>query len=116
MSKKISLPSGATVTIKDATDLKVKDRNRIMRAGDKETTAEKGIAIGNALLATIIEDWSYDFLIPSVQENSIEELPIPDYVALMKETDNLTKELFPDLKDTDENKVNPDSPLESSNA
>lgn len=115
MSRKISLPSGATVTIKDATELKVKDRNRIMRAGDKDTSAEKGIAIGNALLATIIEDWSYDLLIPSVKEDSIEELPIPDYVALMKETDNLTKQLFPDLNDTDENRANPDSPLENSN-
>jgi hypothetical protein len=116
MSKKISLPSGATVTIKDGADLKVKDRNRIMLAGDKDATAEKGIAIGNALLAAIIEDWSYDFLIPSIKEESIDELPIPDYVALMKETEFITKELFPDLTDTDENKVNPDSPLESSNA
>jgi len=115
MSRKISLPSGATVTVKDSTELKVKDRNRIMRAGDKDTDAEKGIAIGNALLAAIIEDWSYDLLIPSVKEDSIEELPIPDYVVLMKETDTLTKELFPDLKDTDENRSNPDSPLENSN-
>jgi len=116
MSKKITLPSGATVTIKDASSLKVKDRNRIMRAGDSENQAEKGIAIGNALLATIIEDWSYDLLIPSVKEDSIEELPIKDYVALMKETESLTKDLFPDLSDTDENKLNADSPLDGSNA
>jgi len=116
MSKKINLPSGATVTIKDAAELKVKDRNRIMRAGDNESQAEKGIAIGNALLATIIEDWSYDLLIPSVKEDSIEELPIKDYVTLMKETESLTKDLFPDLNDTDENKLNADSPLDGSNA
>jgi len=72
MSKKITLPSGATVTIKDATELKVKDRNRIMRAGDAESQAEKGIAISNALLAAIIEDWSLDLLIPSVKIDSIE--------------------------------------------
>ena len=113
MSKKLTLPSGATVTIKDGADLKVKDRNRIMRAGDKATDAERGISIGNALLTAIIEDWSYEFLIPSVREDSIDELPIPDYVALMKETDNLTKDLFPDLSDTDENRLNPDSPLEN---
>jgi hypothetical protein len=116
MSRKITLPSGASVTIKDSTDLKVKDRNRIMRAGDKDTDAEKGIAIGNALLAAIIQEWSYDLLIPAVKEDSIEELPIPDYVALMKETETLTKELFPDLNDTDQNRQNPDSPLENSNA
>ena len=116
MSKKITLTSGATVTIKDAADLKVKDRNRIMRAGDKDTSAEKGIAIGNALLSAIIEDWSYDLLVPSVKEDSIEELPIKDYVELMKQTEDLTKDLFPDLADNDKNKLNPDSPLDGSNA
>ena len=60
MSRKISLPSGATVTLKDASELKVKDRNRIMIAGDEGSQAQKGIAIGNALLAAIIEDWSLD--------------------------------------------------------
>jgi len=116
MSNKITLPSGATVTLKDAKELKVKDRNRIMYAGDGDTSAKRGIAISNALLVTIIEDWSYDLLIPSVKEDSIEELPIPDYVALMKQTDSLTKELFPDLNDTDANRKNPDSPLDGSNA
>lgn len=111
MSRKITLPSGATVTIKDAEDLKVKDRNRIMRAGDGNSSAERGIAIGNALLSAIVEDWSYDLLIPSAKDESIEELPIKDYVALMKETESLTKDLFPDLADTDINKMNPDSPL-----
>jgi hypothetical protein len=52
-------------------------------------------------------------MIPSVKVDSIEELSIPDYTMLMKETENLTKELFPDLNDTDENKQNPDSPLEN---
>lgn len=116
MSKKITLISGATVTIKDAADLKVKDRNRIMRAGDKDTSAEKGIAIGNALLSTIIVEWSYDLMVPSVKEDSIEELPIKDYVELMKQTEDLIKDLFPDLADTDKNKLNPDSPLDNSNA
>jgi hypothetical protein len=34
----------------------------------------------------------------------------------MKETESLTKDLFPDLNDTDENKLNADSPLDGSNA
>jgi len=116
MSQKITLPSGATVTVKDASELKVRDRNRIMRAGDKTTDAEKGIAIGNALLATIVEDWSYDLLIPSVKEDSIEELPIPDYVALMKQTEDLTQQLFPDIKNTVENASDPKVTTENSNA
>ena len=115
MSRKITLPSGATVNIKDASSLKVKDRNRIMQAGDGELSAKKGIAIGNALLTTIIEDWSYEMLIPSVKEDSIEELPIPDYVALMKETESLTKDLFPEITETMENAQDPKAITEDSN-
>ncbi len=107
MSRKITLPSGATVDLKEASSLKVKDRNRIMRAGNAGSDADKGIAIGNALLAAIIEDWSYDLMIPSVKEDSIEELPIPDYVALMKQTDEITKQLFPDITDSVENSADP---------
>ena len=116
MSRTISLPSGATVTLKDASELKVKDRNRIMIAGDEGSQAQKGIAIGNALLAAIIEDWSLDLLIPSVKIDSIEELSIPDYTALMKETDTLTKELFPDISDSVENASDPKATTENSNA
>ena len=53
-------------------------------------------------------------MVPSVKEESIEELPIKDYVELMKHTEDLTKDLFPDLADTDKNRTNPDSPLENS--
>lgn len=116
MSRKISLPSGATVTLKDASELKVKDRNQIMIAGDEGSQAQKGIAIGNALLAVIIEDWSFDLIIPSVKVDSIGELSIPDYTALMKETDTLTKKLFPDISDSVENASDPKATTENSNA
>ena len=110
---KLTLPSGATITLKDPSTLKVKDRNRIMKAGDGGSAAERGIAISNALIAAIVEDWSYDLLIPSVKEDSIEELPIPDYSLLVKQTENYIKAIFPELQDTDLNRLNPDSPLES---
>jgi hypothetical protein len=115
MSKKITLPSGATVTIKDASELKVRDRNRIMVAGDGESPAAKGIALGNAMLAAVIEDWSYDLLIPSVKLETIGDLSIPDYVALTKLSDEFVKAIFPELNDTDKNRLDPDSPLENSN-
>jgi hypothetical protein len=86
-----------------------------MQAGDGELSAKKGIAIGNALLTTIIEDWSYEMLIPSIKEDSIEELPIPDYVALMKETESLTKDLFPEITETMENAQDPKAITEDSN-
>jgi len=113
MSKQIKLPSGATVTIKEGSELRVKDRNVMMRANAIENKAERGIALGNAMLAVVIEDWSFDFMIPSVKEDSIEKLSIPDYLSLMKQTEDLTKEIFPEVADTDENRLNPDSPKDN---
>lgn len=113
MSKQIKLPSGATVTIKEGSELRVKDRNVMMRANAIENKAERGIALGNAMLAVVIEDWSFDFIIPSVKEDSIEKLSIPDYLSLMKQTEDLTKEIFPEVADTDENRLNPDSPKDN---
>jgi hypothetical protein len=114
MAKIISLPSGATVTIKDASELKVKDRTRIMTAGDGESESRRGVALGNALLAVIIKEWSYDLLIPSVKEDSIGELPIPDYVALMELTEDYTNKLFPDLVGSAENEADPKAITENS--
>jgi hypothetical protein len=115
MSRKITLPSGATVTLKNGAELKVKDRNRLVMAGNEGTQAEKGIAISNALLAIIIEDWSLDLIVPSVKVDSIEELSIPDYSTLLKETELLVKELFPEIVDTAENQIDPKVITENSN-
>ena len=46
MSKKITLKSGAVITIKDAESLKVKDRNRIVLAGNGTSDAENGSTTG----------------------------------------------------------------------
>jgi hypothetical protein len=111
---KLTLPSGATVTLKDPNTLKVKDRNRIMKAGDGGSAAERGIAISNALLAILVEDWSFDLILPSVKVDSIEELTIPDYSALLKETETLIKELFPELNESVEAQLDPKAITENS--
>jgi len=113
MSKKITLKSGATVTLKDPSELKVKDRKALMLASNSDSQAERSIAIGDALLKIIIEDWSFNLLIPSVRAESIDELDIPDYLELMKHTGEMTEIIFPDFRDTDDNIKNPDSPKEN---
>jgi len=116
MSKKITLPSGATVTIKDPATLRVKDRNRVIKAGEGLTgEITKGLAFSEALVATIIEDWSFDLIIPSVKPDSLEELEIADYDALVAASEDISKVLFPALADTVENKKVGDSPLDSLN-
>ena len=116
-SKKITLPSGATVTIKDPANLRVKDRNRVIKAGDGLSgDIAKGLAFSEALIATIVEDWSYDLIIPSVKAESLEELEIADYDALVKASEEISAVLFPTLAKTDENEQDPKAPTESSNA
>jgi hypothetical protein len=116
MSNKITLPSGATVTLKDPSSLRVRDRNRVIKAGDGLSgDIAKGIAFSEALVATIIEDWSFDLLIPSIKAESLEELEISDYDALVKASEDISKILFPALADTPENKKDSESPLGNSN-
>ena len=116
-STKITLPSGATVTLKDPSTLRVKDRNRVIKAGDGLTgEIAKGLAFTEALIATIVEDWSYDLIIPSVKSDSLEELEIADYDALVKASEDISAILFPTLAKNDKNEADPKATTESSNA
>jgi hypothetical protein len=117
MSKKITLPSGATVTLKDPSLLRVKDRKRILKTADVEGgDLSKALALGDALLAMLITDWSFDLLIPSVKLDSIDELEMADYDFLIEETRYAQKSLFPSLADTVENEKDPKADTANSNA
>lgn len=112
---KIELPSGATVTLKDPSSLRVKDRNRVIKAGDGlEGEISKGLAFSEALIATIVQDWSFDLIIPSVKPESLEELEIADYDALVKASEEISAVLFPALAKTEDAEKNPKAPTESS--
>jgi len=114
-STKITLPSGATVTIKDPSGLRVRDRNRVIKAGDGLTgEIAKGLAFSEALIATIVEDWSFELLIPSVKSDSLEELEIADYDALVKASEDISSILFPTLAKNDKNEADPKATTESS--
>ena len=116
-STKITLPSGATVTLKDPSGLRVKDRNRVIKAGDGLTgEIAKGLAFTEALIATIVEEWSFDLLIPSLKSDSLEELEILDYDALVKASEDISSILFPTLAKNDKNEADPKADTESSNA
>lgn len=117
MSKKITLPSGATVTLKDPQNLRVKDRKRVLKSAETEGgDLSRALALGDALIAMLVEDWSFDLLIPAVKLDNLDELEMKDYDALVEETKDAQKYLFPNLADTDENEADPKAPTADSNA
>lgn len=109
MSKQIKLPSGATVTLKDATDLRVKDRKGVMKAADSAEGGDlaKALALSDGLVAMLVMEWSFDLPIPSVKLDSVDELTMADYDALIEATKEAQKALFPSLNNTIENENDP---------
>jgi hypothetical protein len=117
MKRTLKLPSGATVSLKDPAQLRVKDRKNVMRAADKaEGDLSKALALGDALLAMLIEEWSFDLLIPSIKIDSLDELEMKDYDFLVSETQEAQKSLFPSLSETDQNEADPKAITGDSNA
>jgi hypothetical protein len=118
MSKKISLPSGATVTFKDPNSLRIKDRKKVMRVTDEAEGGDlsKAMALTDALLAMLIEDWSFDLIIPSVKVDTLGELTMEDYDFLVEETKDAQKSLFPKLGQTEETEADPKAPTDNLNA
>ena len=117
MSQKITLPSGATVTLKDPALLRVKDRKRVLKTADVEGgDLTRALALGDALIAMLIEDWSLDLLIPSIKIDNLDELEMKDYDALVDATKDAQKFLFPSLGETIENEADPKAPSDNSNA
>jgi len=118
MSKKVTLPSGATVSLKDPSTLRVKDRKKVMTTADSATGGDlaRALALSDALLAMLVEDWSFDLPIPSIQMSSVDELEMKDYDALVEHTKEAQKALFPSLADTTENETDPKATTANSNA
>jgi len=98
MSKEISLPSGATAKLKEAGDLRQKDRDKLYPILN-EATAESASNLAKVLISILVEEWSFELLPPSVKLESLGELTLGDYDALEKEATAIMPELFPALKD-----------------
>ena len=115
--KKITLPSGATVTLRDPKELRVKDRKKIYaNTGKADEGIMQALSLSDGLLAVIIEDWSFDLIIPSIKIDSLDELEMADYDFLIEQTKDAQKVLFPSMAETETNEKDAESPLENSNA
>lgn len=117
MSKKITLPSGATVTLRDPKTLRVKDRRKLMTTVDSVVgDLAKALTLSDALISMLVEDWSFDLIIPSVKADSLDELEMTDYDYLMEQTKEAQKYLYPSLKENEESAADPKVSSENSNA
>jgi hypothetical protein len=114
MAKTLKLPSGNTVTLKDLSTLKVGDRKRVIKATDKqEGDLSKAMALGDALIAMMIEEWSFDLILPSIRLETLDELSMADYDALTEATKDVQNSLFPSLSDSPANEADPKAPTAS---
>lgn len=116
MSKIITLPSGNTVTLRDPSTLRVKDRKKVVAAANGQEGLLQAMSMVDGLMAILIESWSFDLIIPSVVLKSLDELTMPDYDVIAVEVGNMQSSIFPQVTETPESEANPDSPFVSSNA
>lgn len=116
-ASKITLPSGATVNLKDPKALRVKDRKKVMQIAESAEGGDlsRAMALGDALIAMMIEDWSLDLIIPSVKLDSLGELDVSDYDYLIEQTKDVQKALFPNLAETPETEKDPKATTANSN-
>lgn len=116
MSQAITLPSGNTVTLRDPSTLRVKDRKKVFQAANGQEGILQAMSMVDGLIAVLVESWSFDLIIPSVHIASIDELTMADYDALAVYISEAQDALFPSLNKTPESEANPDSPFDKSNA
>jgi hypothetical protein len=112
----ITLPSGATATFRDPATLRVKDRKKVLRAANGEEGLMQALSIVDGLIAILVEEWSFDMLLPSIKVSVLDELTMADYDALSEEAGKAQAILFPGLTESDKSANDPDSPFENSNA
>ena len=106
MSKVITLPSGATVKMRDPATLLKKDRDKVLEiASEQETASMQAVAMIDGLVAVSVVEWSFDLIPPSIRLASLGELTPRDFQVLSNEAMKAQDYLFPDME-TD----NPDNP------
>ena len=113
--KRVELPSGGWADFKDASSLKVKDRNKILKLASKEEGLMQALSIVDGLIALLVADWSFEDPIPAIKITSLHELSMPDYDTLAEVAGEAQKTLFPKLSKTEETEADVESPFDDSN-
>jgi len=115
--KEITLPiTKATVKLRDPKTIKQKDRKLAFRTMSKEDEGVmRGVVLIDALIAILVEDWTLDLVIPSINIEILDELELADYDALQEEALAAQKVLFPNPTKDDETVKDPKAPTTNSN-
>lgn len=114
--KVIKLPSGNSVTLRDSKELKVKDRNKIFEETNNLDGVLLNVGLSNSIIARLVKEWTFDLIPPSVRIESLGELSIADYDALLAATEDAQNVLFPTFEPTLENEEDPKAHTANSNA
>ena len=116
MKEEITLPSGATVVLRDPATLRYKDRKSIFRnVKDGDSQLMSSFAMVEGILASLVEEWSFDLLPPGIKLDSLGELEMADMDMLTVKATEAMKVLFPSVGKTDESEADPESPTDASN-
>ena len=116
MAKEITLPSGATVRMREPETLLIKDRDKVAEIASKaEGEMMQAISIIHGLIAVSVVEWSFDLVPPSIRIASLGELTPRDYDALSEAVAPAAEYLFPSVAATKENEENPKAPTANSN-
>jgi hypothetical protein len=114
MSRIINLPSGNTATLRDPKTLKQKDRAKLYEV-EVDGSVKSGMAMMDRLIAVLIEEWSFDLILPAVRIEMLGELDIADYDFLSAEAEKAMAVLFPALAKTEAADADPKAPIAKSN-
>ena len=102
MANRITLPSGAWIDLRDIDSFRRRDTDRILTRteeinGPNPSEIAHSLAVRQATTEAIIEGWSFDCPIPSVDPAGLDDLTLPDSRLLDEQLGVYTKALFPDF-------------------
>ena len=91
-----TLPSGATVTLRDPKSIRQKDRKKLYEVSNDQTGLLQSISMTEGVIAMIVESWTLsNFSLPNFDISVLGELDIPDYDALSEKASEYVPVLFP---------------------
>jgi hypothetical protein len=118
MSKLLKLPSGNTVTVKEAQDYTLKDRKFVLRdlnQNDLDNISDMMEVLERVIIVSI-EEWSFDLIPPSIKPESLDTLKLDDMDVLNRFAKDSLTTLMPNLMDKTEGEPDPKVITPSSDA